>query len=132
MDWCQFAARVHNVKQGREEAYLYFLCNLAEIHVCPARRAPCRQERAAYTGVHEDETLIVLPQIPLPQDAPVSPEIVARIFPRDSADVRVLGDQSRCVGLAVENEDKVGAAVDALLEEKFEISPRPLRFRVNI
>lgn len=44
----------------------------------------------------------------------------------------MIGDQRRGVGFAVEDEDEVGAGVDALLEEKLEIPPRTLRFRVDI
>lgn len=59
-------------------------------------------------------------------------KVVAGIAPADGPDPRGIGKQGVGVGLAVENEDKVGLGVQAVGDEELEIPPGFLALAVHV
>lgn len=113
-------------RQGKssQEAYLYLVSDLRQQPLRPAETiSPGRHERAAHAGIHQYEPLISPPQAILQQDLGVRAEVVAGIAPVDCPDPRGIGEQRVRVGLAVEDEDKVGLGMQPVGEEELEVPP---------
>lgn len=94
-------------------------------YVTPASWAVDGEEGPADAGVHGDKALVLLPQVVLGQHFTVGAQVIAGIRAVHDAHVgQVLRDQVRRSGIAVEDEDEVGRAVQALGNEELEIGPR--------
>ena len=104
-----------------------------QVHVAPALLAPVRQERAPDTGVHGNESRVLLPQVILAQHLTQGAEVVAGILRAGyDLDVVLLGDDVGDVSRAVEDEDEVGGTVEALADEEAEVLARGLGLRVDV
>ena len=113
--------------------YLDFPGQLCEIQIRPTPLAPVRQEGSADAGIQHDEAFILGPQAILPQDLAVSAEVEAGVVPLDDANIGLLRYLEVVrVFNAVQDEDKVGGAVEALVDKELDVLPRRVGLCVGV
>lgn len=136
---CKACLRIWGKRGGERASYLDLIAELPQIHLAPACLGPVRQERTPYTGIKKDVSLVIFiyryfrirRRRPL-QHLCISTQIVTIVRPLDVSDICLVRQQCPSIRLAIHNEDKIGSAVQTVLDEELQIRTRHGRLRVGI
>lgn len=113
------------IDSRRPRTHFDFVRDPVEKGIRPAIVTPHGQERAPDTRIQRDEAFVSHPQ-PIPgQHLAERAHVIAGVLPLHNPHVlEVHRHQRRCVGLALENEDEVGARMERPCEEELEVVAR--------
>lgn len=109
------------VAVGGEADEFHGVGDLVEIQVGPAAVGPVGNKGPAETGVDADEFRVPLPPVAVSQDLADGAHVVTGVVTADNLDIVPLGEERVGVGVAIEDKDKVGGAVQADLNKELDV-----------